>query len=505
MKRVLLFAALALGLSTPARAEWLEASSSHFVIYADDSELDLRRFATELERYHSAMALLTADKSPAPSPSNRVTVYVVRSGSEVRALHGKGSKYVNGFYRPRAGGSLAVVPRIRLKAGDLDFSMITLLHEYAHHFMMSNSGYPMPRWYSEGYAEFFSSARFDRDGSVSIGRPANHRAAELFHIDNVKVDELLDPDLYEKSKRSSYDSFYGKSWLLVHFLTFDEAREGQLGRYNELMMGGKSSREAALEAFGDLGQLEKDLDRYLARRRMKVFTLGPDLIPASPVAIRRLRKGEAAAMPVRIRSKIGVDEEMAQELLPDARKVAASYPDDPAVLAVLAEAEHDAGNFQAAIAAADKALAIDPGTLDAYVQKGYALFRIAADAPDAEAGEQAIAEGRKVFLALNRLENDHPIPLVFFYRSYLETGRTPTENAANGLKWAAELAPFDLGLKLAVARQYLNEGDTKSARRMLVPVAYNPHGGTAAAFAQAAIERIDNGEKVIQFAPPSDD
>ena len=51
----LIAAGLALLAAQPALAEWHEASSDHFVIYADDKDTDLRKFAENLERYHSAI------------------------------------------------------------------------------------------------------------------------------------------------------------------------------------------------------------------------------------------------------------------------------------------------------------------------------------------------------------------------------------------------------------------------------------------------------------------
>src|SRR5687768_18162969 len=93
-----------------ARADWLEASSPHFVVYADDSERDIRRFSEQLERYHAGMARVTGRTLPPPSPSNRVTVFVVKSEREMRRL--SGNRMIAGFYIPRAGGSVAFVPRI---------------------------------------------------------------------------------------------------------------------------------------------------------------------------------------------------------------------------------------------------------------------------------------------------------------------------------------------------------------------------------------------------------
>lgn len=472
-----------------AQAEWLEASSSHFVVYSDDNVRDVQRFSEQLERYHAAMELLTAYKYAQPSPSNRVTVYTVSSVEQVRQLAQTKSRYLGGFYLPRAGGSLAIIPKVNSGTGVAGPSMLVLLHEYAHHFMISARAAAMPRWVSEGGAEFFASAAFEADGSISLGRPAVHRAYELFMERDVTAEDLLDPDQYAKrSNPRSYDAFYGKSWLLYHYLNIDDARQGQLDRYLAEIGRGKSSREAGLAVFGDFGQLEKDLDRYLKRRTMLSFKLGAERVPIGPVNIRRLSPGEAAMMPVRIRSKVGVDEKTAPAVLADARGVAARFPGDAAVLAALAEAEYDAGNDDAAIDAANRALAIDPAQANASVQLGYALFRKADKADDRVAAFKA---ARAPFVRLNKRESDHPLPLIYYYRSFVEAGLEPTPLAMQGLERAVELAPFDFGLSMTLAMQLVRLGRREDALRHLTPIAYNPHGGGLAGVAQKVIVRLN--------------
>ena len=214
-----------------AHAEWFEASSTNFVVYADDSERDVRKFSEQLELYHEAMEMLTSQDLPAPSPSNRLTVFVVSSPREVQRIYGEGARHIGGFYLPRAGGSIAVVPRVQLGRGQLDQSMLVLLHEYAHHFLISNSSVIAPRWYNEGAAEFFASAEFPSAGGIKIGLPAQHRAGELFYGREVTVEQLLDPAAYQDGARKGFDSFYGRSWLLYHYLALGpEERNGQLRR-----------------------------------------------------------------------------------------------------------------------------------------------------------------------------------------------------------------------------------------------------------------------------------
>jgi tetratricopeptide (TPR) repeat protein len=488
-----LLAMCALVLALPVQAEWHEASTDHFVIYADDAERDITRFAEGLERYHSAMAFLTQRKLDKPSPSNRVTVYVVGDERDIQRLFGGDNRFVAGFYIPRAGGSVAFVQDIQNQKGYPHFSTIVLLHEYAHHFLISSSRMPMPRWMNEGAAEFFAATTFNDDGSLYVGQVAQHRSSEIAFAEPVPVRELFDPELYEKQKGKGYDAFYGKSWLTYHYLTFSKERAGQLGRYQLNLLEGTAPLKAAEAAFGDLDQLEKELRSYKSKR-LNAAVLGADkLSTGSPVQLRKLTPGEAEILPLQIRSKRGVNDEQAAEILTGTRVIAARYPADAAVLTALAEAEYDADNDPQAIAAADKALALDPRQVNAYVQKGFALFRQAQDADNREA---AFTAAMQPFEALNGIEAEHPLPLFYYYRSFAQRGAKPPEDARAALSYAAQLAPFDQQYQINTGMMMIGEGQNALAREFLAPLAADPHGSPAARRARqliAAVTSVPDG------------
>jgi hypothetical protein len=345
--------------STPAFAEWHEASSENFLIIADQNEKDVREFTERLERFHNALTYILSREKVPPSPSNRLTIYVVSSTSKVQKL--AGNKKVGGFYQPRAGGPLAFIARVESGGSQLDQSEQILFHEYAHHVMHGSSQWATTRWLSEGFAEFFSSAKFEKNGGVGLGVPAYHRSAELNYAKNVPIEALLDGEAYKKRQTKEYDEFYGRSWLLYHYLQLGGKRSGQLTQYQVELANGASDIEAARKAFGDLKQLDKELSSYMSQPRMSYLPLPADKLgTVGPISVRKMRPGEAAIMPVVLESKRGVDEETAKPVRVKAQAIAAKYLDDPAVQAALAEAEHDAGAYEAAVAAADKALTTEP-------------------------------------------------------------------------------------------------------------------------------------------------
>lgn len=470
--RIFAFVLVLLVVTPSARAEWHEASSDHFLVVAEQKEKDVREFTERLERFHSAVLFVLGRENTTPSPSNRVTIYVVRSANQVQKLAGDKSGYLQGFYQARAGGSLAFTSRVESDGSDVTRSEQVLFHEYTHHIMHGTSEWATPRWLSEGFAEFFSTARFEKDGGVGIGLPAQHRAGELFNAKNVPIEALLDAATYAKLKTKTYDEFYGRSWLLYHYLALSDDRSGQLTKYRVALANGATELDAAKSAFGDLKLLDKELVAYLKRSKLNYLPIPGNKLQTGPIVVRKMREAEAAVMPIVLESKRGVDEEMAKALLPRAQAIAAKYPDDPAVLAAVAEAEHDAGNYTVALAAADKAIAATPTLVNAHVQKIYALSRIADDADDADAAWKQV---RKAVAALNKIENDHPIPLIYYYRSLQAQGKEIPEVAAHGLERALQLAPYDQNVRWQLVQQFIREDSNALAYRTLMPLANDPH------------------------------
>jgi tetratricopeptide (TPR) repeat protein len=485
-------AALLLALAFPAvgEAKWRQASSTHFVIYSEESPDSLRKFAERLERYDSAMRFIRGLADYDPGAANRLTIYVVPDLGTVRRLHGRGSGSIAGFYVPRAGGSIAIVPRRGLGGGQnaLDEEGV-LRHEYAHHFMFENYPVAFPSWYIEGFAEFHATSEFEDDGSVGIGRPALHRAYGLMSGNPLPLDKMMALG-NERLRPDQLEAIYGRGWLLTHYLTFNEQRRPQLGKYLKALNSGKTGTEAATAAFGDLQLLQREVDRYMMQRRMSYMKIPPAKLKTGRIDVRELSAGEDAVMDLKIRSRRGVDDKQARELLPLMRKAAAPFPNDAAVQVTLAEAEFDAGQYKEAIAAADRALAADPKSIDALLYKGRAMLALARDSSEKA---KAVAEARKLFAAANRLDPDDPEPLILFYNSYFAGDAKPTANAVMGLNHAFQLAPQDRGLRMMVARQYLVDGKAQEARHVLGPIAFDPHSGGMGAVAAAIIASLDKG------------
>ena len=66
----------------------------------------------------------------------------------------------------------------------------------------------------------------------------------------------------------------------------------------------------------------------MKRSRLSAMVVDGASLTIGPIVLRKLRPGEAAMMPTMIESKVGVSDEEAQALVPEARKIAERFPDD---------------------------------------------------------------------------------------------------------------------------------------------------------------------------------
>lgn len=493
MFRAFLSGTLALASAAPADAAWHKASSAHFVIYADESPDKLREFAMRLEKFDKAVRQVRGMPDPHMGDGNRLTVFIVPTIADVQKLAGKNSGMtpnIAGFYQGRAEGSIAIVPKRSndTRMGDLA-DQETFFHEYAHHLMRYDLSVAIPLWYSEGFAEFMSTAGFGKDGSVTLGKPALGRAYGVDDTSTFPLEKMLSSN-YERLTGDEWGALYARGWFLTHYLTFESTRKGQIDRYLKDVSEGKDSLQAAQQAFGDFKTLDRNLHGYAGRNRISVFKVAAEGLPIGPVTVDPLSAGAGEIMPLRTRLKVGVPSEEAAALAQQIRAVAAKHPADPLVQVTLAEAEQDANQYAAAEAAADRALSAAPKMIEAMIYKGRAIME---QAGTDEKGA-TFAAARNWFQKANKLDPEDPEPLMLFHEAQIRDNGRPTANGIAALHYASDLAPQDLGLRAQSAYQYLRDGKLVEARKALAPIAFDPHGGSYAKMARAAIGNIDAGD-----------
>lgn len=498
--RVLGFALLIFSLALPAAAEWRRAVSPNFVVYGDVSPEQLTGFTQKVEQFDSFLrrrAGVGGNRA-----ASKLVIFMVGRGANMSDLIGSpGNSIVNGFYTYGPNGPMAVVKRVSgAGQNSLDADAV-LFHEYVHHFMFSYFPAAYPQWFVEGFAEFFSTTDFDDKGRAQFGKPPFYRAGDLFIGPDWPVKELLKGTTVDLSD-SKRSSFYGRAWLLTHYLMLSPGRQNQLDRYIRAINDGVDSLEAARLAFGDLEELENDLNAYLRKNKLSYRTESDPTPLTSAITVSLIPEDEAITIVERLKIMRRLNNTEWPDLISRLLGARALFPDSAAAPGLLSQVYFEAGDFASAQAAADDALAKESENAPALLYKGKSEVKLLAVAGVKD--DLSWRKARAPIVAANRADTENPYPLFAYYTSFLDQGITAPPVARDALSKAFSLAPLDPGIRGAMVSALIAEGDLKFAAKILRPVAFNPHGGEAANQARLLLAQIEQSlaEGRKKLVPP---
>ncbi len=361
-------------LSTPAHAEWREATSEHFVILSEGSERELVRTAQRLEAVHWLLTQATNRRDALEG--QRVRVYLVDNPIMLRAIAGV----------PERSNVIAIYmgsPIMPTALAVRDRPQSDLYHEYGHHFMRQYMPSRLPGWFVEGFAEVVSTASFELEGRITYGKVANDRQYELQDTAWTPMARLFaEPGDNGAEGNGSHAGIasYGQYWVTTHYLLFAPERRGQLARYIAAITRGDDSLVAAEAAFpGGLEQLDRDVRAYLRRADFQYRPVPlPEGVMRSPT-VRTIRSGEAAALRLEMESARTWGVERNTGLLPRVAALAAQHPQEPAVHALHASVLIGTEQYPQAIEAADRGISIDAGHARSNALRAYAKYRAGSD------------------------------------------------------------------------------------------------------------------------------
>ena len=483
--RVLVAFAVLLGVSVPAHAEWRKSDTRHFTIYSQGNETALRNFAIKVERFDTMLRNRFAISDE--GIPQKLTIFMLPTQAAVAAAHGEKDRNVAGFYMPRGEGSLAVVNRVNGSSKfDLDADSV-LFHEYAHHFMIRYFPVAYPAWYIEGFAEFLGTTDFTKEGNAKLGIPPYYRAYGLLQQKPIPAQQLLTLNVSD-FRSDEQDAFYGRSWLLVHYLNFSPARAGQLAKYLSAINGGATGAEAANTVFGDLVLLDKELKDYLGKSKIgyvqqRLPTPAPDMVEISVVS-----PGAGATMMQRRLLMRHPSQSELPGLFAALKGAAVKYPREAEPQLLLAESHYLAGDDGQAQQAADAALGIAPTLSRAMLVKGKAMMRqnIKGNVADAQRWKTA----RSWIVKANRADTNDPMPLFAYYQSFGQQGLQPSATSLDGLALAYQMVPEDRDVRMTYAFSLATRKNYPAAIRLIETVAFDPHNGPGAAEARSLLKRL---------------
>ncbi|MBX3564137.1 MAG: hypothetical protein KF730_06110 [Sphingomonas sp.] len=371
---------------------------------------------------------------------------------------------------------------------------------YAQHYLLTYFPHAYPRWYVDGFGELFGTVAMKDDGEIEFGRPPRDYMRVLDnHLSYPAPKVLTGAYLVDKKAGERWTPYH--AWVLTHMLFFNDTRRQQLRAYLAKIASGYPMAEAA-EAFGDLGQLQKELAAYDNRKVPYVRVTFPAALAETPI-VRRLTEGQAAFVKGQLElgprvtvppagkadlaalriAALRERDDWLERLRGDARR----YKNNRDAQILLAEAECRSGHALECVAAADRALAIDPKSGDALAWKGAGQVGLALVASNRAA---RLKNARATIARANRNNPESPLPLILYYRSFADAGETPPDVAIEGLMKAADAVPAAPGPRLLLGEALAKRGATEAARRMLIPVAHGAYESPEAAEARALLATL---------------
>jgi len=237
--------------------QWIEVQSSHFNILTDGGEKAGRDLGQQFEEMRAVFAQLFATQVKQLVPLQIVALKNSRQISQYSPLYqGKPVKSV-GFY---------------LHSQDRDYIVLdldapnrweTAFHEYAHLLLVGNLP-DLPPWFTEGFAEFYSTIQID-NRHATIGRPPESALEVLRRESLMPVATLFSVDHNSPVYNDDSDPrsiFYAESWLVVHYLWDHNAME-QAQRYFQLLRQHVPVADAVKQAFDmTADQFDRTLQKY---------------------------------------------------------------------------------------------------------------------------------------------------------------------------------------------------------------------------------------------------
>jgi tetratricopeptide (TPR) repeat protein len=318
----------------------------------------------------------------------------------------------------------------------------------------------LPLWLDIGLCQYFGNTVVE-SGEIGVGHINKWQLQLLRRTPLIPVKTLIDADqrspLYNEQDHASM--FYAESWMLVHFLMGDpDARKAQtFSHFLKVYEETNDTDQAAIQAFGNLGHLEVQLQEY-ARQTQFRYQRFPSKasISANDYTSRPLSPPEALALHGDFLAHSGHAKE-AKELLQEAVK---QQPTLASAFTSLGWVHYQLHDNEAAQAALDQAISLDPQNFVPYHFRALLLLRVSGYRKDST--PQIIADLEKV----TALNPSFAPAYGFLSVAYRQQDASKAKSLPAALK-AAKLQPANFAFSVDVGDSLLAENHDQEAAKFL--------------------------------------
>jgi tetratricopeptide (TPR) repeat protein len=464
-------------------AKWIEVTTSNFQVTSVLNEKKTIGMVRHLELLRVAFLNLTnAEHTDAPIPTR-----IYAAGKNDFKLLGLSRNFIGSFQAGIRDNTILI-----LNTTWADESTV-IMHEYVHFLLRNYSGVNYPRWYDEGFAEYFASSEI-RGKFFVVGSALESRIPGLVYSNWIAGDKLLSSSSYSTLDDDDRSLFYGQAWLLVHYLQNSEEKAAQfpddMDRYIAMTASGRGEKESFEEVFQIKSQrLRGTLSSYLNRKCCNTFRFRIDeLLPKFLPSVRQLSRTEAALRLGQLALKRGKSDIAMSwfetAMTSDATR-ARALSDSAGILLFRDEFDEAEKRLQDGIA-----LAPD----DPYIHLNLAKYWVsrAAAIDDLDRRAQYIDKAQRGILSAWEIDTTIPEIYALNGQAYL-IGKQDIDKSVKMLEEAVRLLPSVQHIRLMLAHAYMDAGRNDDAVTAARSVIAWSHGENSQTRLAQEIIKLANG------------
>ncbi len=192
---------------------WCAYRTPHFNLLTDLRKRPARHTVNELNRFRQLFFALFPNASP--DATMPLTILVFRRYRHFMGMTGT-TRY--------AGVTLPSMHEYRLLAahGHRRAPTENALHEYAHYLLRTQTGLNYPLWHEEGLATYLAAANLDSN-PVQLGDLPYRQIRTIAGNPSISFKTTVEATSILGLTDTELIAFYGKAWLLTHFIRLGQA------------------------------------------------------------------------------------------------------------------------------------------------------------------------------------------------------------------------------------------------------------------------------------------
>ena len=500
---------------------WFRAESQHFIVYSNTRHSDVATVLSKMERFwYTLREFSQVDLHPAADTPKQV-LYYLDDEHGLEAIDPEAPAYAIGLYtacdEDAQGFGVHMYygenPRLPLEKRPENEGLAYIFGAYAHDFFYRHSSQRAPLWFIDGYAQYFSTTRFDGDQAVvglapqALGTLLQRLGSEyLYTLDYADVLTGNDSEGNNDAGPSGLkNEFEARSWVLTHWILSNRDTLAKFQAYLAATGGGEDRIKAFKRIF-DLTPAQLNHTLWLYMRQMQALKLTFKSLPEAEISFTDLPESANALLLDQAALKSCPGTKYGQALLNRVRANAPKFPDSELAQLTLARAEILYGDPNAALPWLEKTTHDTPADAEAQFLLGRAKLAIARGTTDS-AQADAYRAAKAAFEKAADADPKSPQNAYWFYRAQVASTHSIDEDAAGAALLAYQEAPQVDAYAYHAALIYAHLGRRDEALAALHLVADNPRPSIWAPLAKAWLGKVNSGvsEAEILAASRADD